>query len=135
PEKRPSRTAAMTRCMSSSLMDEDNSIRWPSPPVVDSCQRSRHTANRWPRRRAPERSVGSLDRHKEAGSAAGFLRGSHGVQVPVVLEVGDGGLELLQLGFLARDEDVDVLRIDVLVQHFAVVQLAQGIAQVVWQAG
>ena len=58
----------------------------------------------------------------------------HGVQVPVVLEVGDRVLELLQLAFLARDKDVDVLRIDVLVQDFAVVQLAQGIAQVVRQA-
>ena len=56
------------------------------------------------------------------------------MQVPVVFEIGDGGLELLQLGFLARDEDVDVVRADVLVQHFAVIQLAQGIAQVVWQA-
>ncbi len=42
--------------------------------------------------------------------------------------------ELLQLAFLARDENVDVLRIDVTGQHFAVVQLAQGIAQVVRQA-
>ena len=42
--------------------------------------------------------------------------------------------ELLQLAFLARDEDVDVLRIDVLVQDFAVIQLAQRITQVIRQA-
>src|SRR5690606_31173727 len=80
---------------------------------------------------AGRRRTGAFDGRRRS---AGGTVVSHGMQVPVVLEVGDGGLELLQLGFLARDEDVDVVRADVLVQHFAVVQLAQGIAQVVRQA-
>ena len=42
--------------------------------------------------------------------------------------------ELFQLTFLTSDEDIDVFRIDVLGHHLAVVQLAQGIAQVVRQA-
>ncbi len=42
--------------------------------------------------------------------------------------------ELLQLAFLAGDEDVDVLRVDVLRHDLAFVQLAQGVAQVVRQA-
>src|SRR5690349_21928602 len=59
---------------------------------------------------------------------------SNGMQVPVVLKVGDGVLELGQLAFLARHEHVDVHRVDVARHDFAVVQFAQGIAQVVRQA-
>ena len=59
----------------------------------------------------------------------------NGVQVPVVLEVGDRIFELRQLAFLTGDEHIDVLRIDVAAHHLVVVQLAQCIAQVVRQAG
>ena len=58
----------------------------------------------------------------------------NGMQVPVVLEVGDGVFELLQLALFTGHENIDVFRIDVLGHDFAVVQLAQCITQVVRQA-
>src|SRR5690606_26037506 len=65
--------------------------------------------------------------------ARGLFGASDGMQVPVVLEVGDRVLELLQFALLAGDEDVDVLGADVLRQDLAVVEQAKGVAEVVGQ--
>lgn len=60
--------------------------------------------------------------------------GSHCVQVPVVFQVRNGGFKFLQLSFFAGDKNIDVIGTDVLVQRFTLIELAQGIAQVVGQA-
>lgn len=73
-----------------------------------------------------ERCSGRKQKRRKAQGFAAFYVAqpqSDGVQVPVVLEVGDRVLELLQLAFLAGDEDVDVLRVDVLRHDLAFVQL------------
>lgn len=54
----------------------------------------------------------------------------YGMQIPHVLKIRDGLLELLHLAFLAQHEDVQVLLADVFLHHCGAFQLAQCVAQV-----
>ena len=58
----------------------------------------------------------------------------HGMQVPVVFEVGDGVFKLFQLALFTGHKNIDVFWIDVFGHDLAIVQLTQCITQVVRQA-